>query len=109
MTIKLPRIIQEYVDASNKHDVASILSCFSDDARVHDEGETLNGKKSIEDWLIKTIQKYKFHFKPFGLKGDGGAEVVVAMEVAGTFDGSPVALDYQFVINNDRILSLAVH
>ena len=64
MAIKLPRIIEKYVDASNAHDVRSILSCFSDDAVVHDEGETLHGKKAIEGWIAKTIEKYKFQFKP---------------------------------------------
>lgn len=31
MPIKLPGIIKNYVDASNEHDVKSILACFSDD------------------------------------------------------------------------------
>src|SRR5690349_19870210 len=51
MTVTLPGIIKEYVDASNKHDVQAILSCFSDDALVHDERETLQGKKAIEGWI----------------------------------------------------------
>ena len=49
MTIKLPRIIKRYVDASNEHDVKSILS---------------------EGWIVKTIEKYKFHFKPLSIKDD---------------------------------------
>jgi len=107
MTIKLPGIIKKYVDASNKHDVKSILSCFSDDAIVQDEGETLRGKKAIEGWIVKTIQKYKFQFEPLSVKDDD-VEVVVAVEVSGTFDGSPVTLDYHFTIENGKILSFAV-
>ena len=107
MAIKLPRIIKEYVDASNRHDLKSILSCFSDDALVHDEGKEFPGKKSIEGWIEKTIEKYKFRFRPLNVR-DGGAEVVVAVEVSGTFDGSPVTLDYHFSIANDKILSLSV-
>jgi ketosteroid isomerase-like protein len=107
MTIKLPHIIQSYVDSSNRHDVQSILSCFSDDAIVHDEAETLHGKKAIEGWITKTIEKYKFHFESLSIK-DGNAEVVVAMEVSGTFDGSPIALDYHFTIQKDRICALAI-
>jgi len=107
MMIKLPEIIKKYVDASNEHDVKSILSCFSDDALVHDEGEELHGKKSIEGWIVKTIEKYKFQFKPLGIKGEDD-EIVVAVEVSGTFDGSPVTLDYHFIIENDKISSLTV-
>jgi ketosteroid isomerase-like protein len=107
MAITLPQIIQKYVDSSNRHDVQSILSCFSDDAVVHDEAETLHGKKTIEDWITKTIAKYKFHFNPLSIKQDA-AEIVVEVEVSGTFDGSPVILDYHFVVAGDKVLSLAI-
>src|SRR6266700_7262427 len=97
MNVKLPRSIKNYIDASNKHDVKSTLACFSDDAVVHDEGETLHGKQAIESWIAKTIEKYKFHFKSLSAK-DHDEEVVVAVEVSGTFAGSPVTLDYYFAI-----------
>ena len=107
MAIKLPHIIKEYVDSSNRHDVQSILSCFSDDAVVRDEGEMLHGKKGIEEWITKTIEKYKFHFNPLSIKHDA-AEIVVAVEVSGTFSGSPVTLDYHFVVAGGKILSLGI-
>ena len=80
------------MNASNKYDVQSILSCFSDDAFVHDEGKEFRGKKTIEGWIVKTIEKYKFHFEPLTIKDDN-VEVIVAVEVSGTFDGSRVSLD----------------
>lgn len=95
------------MDASNGHDVKSIVACFLDDAVVHDEGETLRGHKAIEDWIGKTIEKYKFQFKPLSMKEDD-AEVVVTVEVSGTFDGSPITLDYHFKIEDEKILSLAI-
>ena len=107
MAIKLPRIIEKYVDASNAHDVKLILSCFLDDAVVHDEGKELRGKKAIEGWLVQTIEKYKFHFKPLSV-GEDDAEAVVAVAVSGTFDGSPVTLDYHFTIEDEKISSLAI-
>jgi len=107
MAVKLPRIVKKYVDASNKHDVKSILSCFSDDPFVRDEGKEFRGKKPFEGWIVQTIEKYKFRFEPLTLKADN-VEVVVAVEVSGTFDGSPVSLDYHFVIENDQILSLTI-
>ena len=105
--MKLPRIISDYINASNAHDVRSILSCFSDDAVVHDEEETLRGKKAVEGWITKTIEKYKFQFKPLRIKEDKG-DVVVTVEVSGTFDGSPVTLDYHFTIGSDKIRSLTI-
>ena len=107
MNVKLPRSINDYINASNAHDAKSILSCFSDDAVVHDERETLNGKQAIEGWIVKTIDKYEFQFKPLSIKEDK-AGVVVTVEVSGTFDGSPVTLDYHFTIHGDKILSLTI-
>jgi len=105
--MKLPAVIDNYIRASNAHDVMSILSCFSEDAVVRDEGETLRGKKAIEGWIANTIEKYKFQFKQLSVKEDDG-EVVVSVEVSGTFPGSPVTLDYHFKIENEKILSLAI-
>jgi len=107
MTIKLPRIINDYVDASNAHDVKSVLACFADNAVVHDEGKDFRSKKMIEDWIRKTIERYKFQFKPVSIKADN-TEFVVAIEVSGTFDGSPITLDYHFAIEGAKIGSLTI-
>jgi hypothetical protein len=105
--INLPRIINDYVNASNAHNVKSVVACFADNARVHDEGKDFRGKEMIETWIVKTIDKYKFHFRPVTFREDN-AEVVVAIEVSGTFDGSPITLDYHFTIEGDKILSLTI-
>ena len=107
MSVRLLPIIQKYINTSNKHDVKSILTCFSDDAVVHDEGKELHGKKAIEDWIRKTIDKYKFQFKPLSVKNEDTG-VAVRVEVSGSFDGSPISLDYHFAIANDKILSLKI-
>lgn len=107
MTIKLPRIINDYVDASNAHDVKSVVACFADNALVRDEGKDFHSKKMIEDWIRKTIERYKFQFKPVSIKDDN-TEVVVAVEVSGTFNGSPITLDYHFAIEGAKIVSLTI-
>jgi hypothetical protein len=107
MSINLPSIIQKYVDASNAHDVKSILACFTDDAIVRDENATMRGKIDIERWITTTIQKYKFQFKPL-TSDERENETLVSVEVSGTFPGSPISLDYNFVIANDKIASLTI-
>jgi hypothetical protein len=69
--------------------------------------ETLRGKKAIREWITRTIQKYKLHFNPLSVT-DNSAKIVVAVEMSGTFDGSPVTLDYHFVIESDKIPSLTI-
>jgi len=107
MMIKLPRIIDDYIKMSNAHDVKSILSCFSDDASVRDEGKERRGKENVGGWIAETIEKYKFQFKPLSIKEDS-VDVVVPIEVSGTFDGSPVTLDYHFTIESGKIRSLTI-
>ena len=105
--VKLPQIIDEYIRASNAHDVKAILACLADDAVVHDEKQEFRGKEIIKDWIATTIEKYKFHFKPLSVRG-GDVEPIVFVEVSGTFPGSPVTLGYRFAIANDQIASLTI-
>lgn len=107
MSVKLPPLIQNYIDASNAHDVNSILACFSDDAAVRDENTTHRGKIDIERWITTTIEKYNFQFKPLNSQ-ERNKEIVVSVEISGTFPGSPLTLDYHFAITNDKIASLTI-
>ena len=107
MSAALPRTIQNYIDASNAHDVQSILACFADDATVRDENTTHRGKIDIERWATETIEKYKFQFRPLSTE-DRDNEMVVAVEISGIFPGSPITLDYRFAIANEKIASLVI-
>ena len=107
MSIKVAPITQKYIDASNAHDVESILECFADDAVVRDESTTHRGKIDIGHWITTTIEKYKFQFQAVGSQ-ERDNETVVSVEVSGTFPGSPIMLDYHFAIANDKIAALTI-
>ena len=107
MNLQIPEIISEYINCSNAHDVEGILACFRNEATVRDEEETLHGKEAIKGWVIRTIEKYDFHFEPLKIHQDDD-EATVSVSVSGTFPGSPVTLDYNFTIKNERISSLSV-
>ena len=105
--MNLPPLIQRYIDASNTHDVRSVLACFNDDAVVRDENETHRGKTDIERWITTTIQKYNFQFKPLSSQ-ERENDTLVSVEVSGTFPGSPISLDYHFAIAHERIACLTI-
>jgi len=105
--MNLPPLIQSYISASNAHDVEAIVVCFADDAVVRDENATRHGKIEIRRWATETIEKYKFQFKPLSAD-ERGAETILSVEVSGSFPGSPVTLEYQFTIANDKIQSLII-
>ena len=107
MSAALPRPIQNYIDASNTHDVQSILACFADDATVRDENTTQRGKIDIERWATETIEKYKFQFKPLSTE-DRDNETIVAVQISGIFPGSPITLDYHFAMVDQKITSLII-
>jgi hypothetical protein len=105
--MNLAPVITSYIDASNAHDVKAIMDCFADDAVVRDENAMRQGKIDIERWATKTIQKYKFQFKPLSAD-ERDAETILSVEVSGSFAGSPVTLDYHFTIANSKIQSLMI-
>jgi ketosteroid isomerase-like protein len=107
MSINLPPIIKDYINASNVHDVPSVLACFADDATVRDENATHRGRIDVETWLRTTIEKYRFQFKPLRAE-ERGNETIVAVQISGTFPGSPITLDYYFAIADDKITSLII-
>jgi len=107
MSIKLPEIIAAYIQAQNAHDAKAILACFSENALAHDEGEDHHGKKAIVEWIDKTTKKYKPHFRPTKIE-EGDEETVLAVKVSGSFEGSPVDLDFHFVIENELIAGLNI-
>jgi|SRR4051812_47947041 hypothetical protein len=107
MSAALPSKIQNYIDASNAHDVQSILACFADEATVRDENTTHRGKIDIERWITTTMEKYKFQFRPLSAE-EREKETVVSVEISGTFPASPITLDYRFAIANEKIASLVI-
>lgn len=107
MSVKLPHPIDTYVKAQNAYDADTALACFSEDATVLDEGETLKGRRAIREWMEKTRKKYTPQLRPLGIE-EKRNEVIMTTEVSGTFDGSPVTLDFHFTIRNHLIEDLRV-
>ena len=102
-----PPVIQGYIEASNAHDVKGIVDCFTDDAVVRDENAMRHGKVEIRRWATETIEKYKFQFKPLSAE-ERHNETIVAVQISGTFPGSPVPLGYHFGMADEKIASLII-
>jgi len=107
MPVKLPALIDTYIKAQNVYDADAALACFAENATVLDEGETLKGKTAIREWMEKTKQKYSPQLRPITIK-ETTEETIITTEVSGTFDGSPINLDYHFKVRNNLIEDLRV-
>jgi hypothetical protein len=108
MSLDLPTVLSNYFKAQNAHDVDAMLSAFSDEASVHDEGQDMIGRAAIREWMDETTRKYRVTVTPTGV-GQADERTIVTARVAGTFPGSPIELRYHFTIVSDRISSLEIN
>lgn len=105
--MNLPEIINRLLQTQNHFDSRAYADCFAETAVVYDEDAMHEGKEQIRQWNEATNDKYQTVLKPVDFRQDGNMAVLTA-KVSGTFDGSPVLLDYYFEIENGLIKSLEI-
>jgi ketosteroid isomerase-like protein len=105
--MKLPSLITEFVKASNDRDSNAVIACFAEDAIVHDESQEMRGLSAIKEWSEKGFEKYQYVIEPIEI-AETGENTVLTGTVSGSFPGSPVSLDYNFVIRQDKIVALNI-
>jgi AcrR family transcriptional regulator len=108
MAADVPAPIAAFVRASNDGDREALLALFSDDAVVHDEGREHNGIAAVRAWREEVERKYTFTIAPLQI-AQRGDETVLTVTLTGDFPGSPVTVDFDFTLADDRIVGLAVH
>lgn len=107
-TIKIPAPVQRYLDADASGNDEQFAQAFASDAKVLDEGKTIEGLDAIKAWKQASRQKYSYTVEPLTATQDGDTAQLTA-RVTGTFPGSPVEMTYRFVLLDDRIAELEIH
>jgi len=107
MYTKLPKVIDTYILTQNDKDSDKFVTCFKDDAVVHDEGMEIRGAKAIKEWISRVNDKYQMTMEVIGVVNQGEETIVTGM-ISGNFDGSPVSLDYHFTLSEDKIAELRI-
>jgi SnoaL-like domain len=108
MSIHLPHAIELYVKIENSGDVEALSECFASNATVRDEGRTYEGLAAIREWKAETKKKYNHTVAPLAVAHRGGKTVLKA-KLTGNFPGSPVTLEFSFVLEGGKIVSLEIH
>ncbi len=103
--MNLPNVIAELVKAQDNYNSTAYANCFAESAVVFDEGNVFNGRNEIKQWIEEANEKFKVVMKPIGFTE---TICILTAEVSGSFDGSPVLLDYHFEITADKIDSLEI-
>ena len=107
MSLQLPVPIDRYVQIANSGMPEAVPECFAPDAIVRDEGQTYEGVAAIKDWMATTKKKYGHTVTPLELAEHGGQSVLKA-RLAGSFPGSPITVNFNFVLAGGKIRSLAI-
>jgi SnoaL-like domain len=108
MSIHLPHAIELYVKIENSGDVEALSECFASNATVRDEGRTYEGLAAIREWKAETKKKYNHTVAPLAV-AHGGGKTVLKAKLTGNFPGSPVTLEFSFVLEGGKIVSLEIH
>lgn len=108
----LPKVISDYLAASENRDVDAIVACFSDDGVVVDEGEQRRGVAELRRWRedVDTAFQYTAALTGWVPLGDidGAQRYDVALHLQGDFPGGEVDLLNRFAVRDGRIVSLYI-
>jgi hypothetical protein len=107
MSLQLPVPIERYVQIANSDTPEAVPECFAPDAIVRDEGQTYEGVAAIKNWMATTKKKYGHTITPLELAERGGQSVLKA-RLAGSFPGSPITVNFNFVLAGEKIRALAI-
>ena len=107
MSAQLPDAIDRYVQIANSGTAEAAPECFAPDATVYDEGQTYEGVAAIKNWMAATKKKYSHTIAPLEL-AERGSQSVLRASLAGNFPGSPITVNFSFVLAGGKIRSLEI-
>jgi len=84
-----------------------VPECFATDAIVHDEGQIFRGVAEIKNWMAAMKKKYDHTVAPLEL-AERGRQSVLKARLAGSFPGSPITVNFSFVLAGGKIHSLEI-
>ncbi|MBM4073055.1 MAG: nuclear transport factor 2 family protein [Planctomycetes bacterium] len=106
---KLPATAAAYFRATNNHDAAAFLVCFSESAIVNDAGREFRGMAAIKAWCEHEIIEPHVTLEVLDATSRD-EETVVTTKVDGNFDRTglpdPVIINHHITIEGDKIVRL---
>ncbi|MEZ5327000.1 MAG: nuclear transport factor 2 family protein [Verrucomicrobiales bacterium] len=105
--IALPEVVLNYIAAANDGRVEDAAACFADDALVHDENRDRQGLEAIREWIADSTREFQPKNEVLSVKAEADSYTVVS-NISGNFPGSPVDLEFRFVVDNVKISQLFI-
>jgi ketosteroid isomerase-like protein len=104
--IDLPAPVAAYF-AADTTSAEAVAQCFTDGAVVIDERQEYRGRTAIARWKAEASAKFRYSVEPLGVHVSGD-QTTVTGRVTGDFPGSPVELQYRFILEGDKIARLEI-
>lgn len=101
-------VVTSYFDADDRGDVDAIVTLFTDDAVVLDEGQTYHGITEIRGWREGSASEYQYTTEVIDTKRTGEDGYIVTVRLDGNFPGGTAQLKFRFTIAGDRISYLEI-
>lgn len=105
--MKLPEIIEGLIKAQNELNSDAFANHFTENAKVFDEGASYSGREQIRQWIQQAAEKYSMHLKPISYN-QTGTKGKLAVEVTGTFNGSPAVMQYHLEMSEGLLSTLKI-
>ncbi|MCK9689456.1 nuclear transport factor 2 family protein [Scleromatobacter humisilvae] len=108
---RMPPPVDDYIRATNRGDLVSLVSAFANDALVNDQLRDYWGRREIESWAARDIigEQLTMHVVDCVYHYD---HVIVTAHIDGTFDKrglpDPLAMAFYFAARGDKIVQLII-
>ncbi len=107
-SIDAPEVVVRYLQAAPGGDVDTLVGCFTDDAEVIDEDQTFRGHDEIRRWRETVASKFTYTIDVEDVETLSAHVHVVTARLEGDFPGSPVQLDFRFILQEGLISALSI-
>ena len=105
--IPLPQPIATYYHTSDVYDGDLLSGCFAKDAILYDEGKEYHGPKTISGHILEANRNAKVMTEITDCI-EKNSETVVTATLSGSFEGSPIPLDFHFTLESGKIKTLNI-
>lgn len=111
MSTKLTPPVSAYIRATNDHNAAAFIACFTESAVVNDAGREFRGIAAIKVWSDQEIIGSKVTLEVLKVT-DRDGEVAVTTKCDGNFDKTglpnPLILNHHIMVEGDKISELTI-
>jgi len=106
---QLPEFAAAYVRATNNHDAAAFIACFTESAVVNDAGQEFRGIEAIKAWSDHEIMEAQVALEVLDV-ADRNGEVTITTKVDGNFDRTglpdPLIINHHITVEGEKIVRL---